>query len=219
MKKALVHEASDAREIALSEMSSIAGAARIVCRVGAIACLVPAVLGVVGCLQWLVVGILDGSFADGFILAGSKALAQAAASAGPELLVLTTPDKTASIVLIDQNGSFPVARDLSMLLMAWALAVAGRFFSEVASTKRPFGAVAAHRVKRIGAIAVLASVAPSLVVWAVIEVLLATMGYAGSLSIYPDFQPWLCVMGFFLLAFARILEYGAILQQQDDELL
>ena len=42
-----------------------------------------------------------------------------------------------------------------MLLMAWALAVAGRFFSEVASTKRPFGSVAAHRVKRIGAIAVL----------------------------------------------------------------
>ena len=37
MKKALIHEASDAREIALSEMSSIAGAARIVCRVGAIA--------------------------------------------------------------------------------------------------------------------------------------------------------------------------------------
>lgn len=219
MKKALIHEASDAREIALSEMSSIAGAARIVCRVGAIACLVPAVLGVVGCLQWLVGGILDGSFADGFILAGSKALSQAAASVGPELLALTTPDKTASIVLIDQNGSFPVARDLSMLLMAWALAVAGRFFSEVASTKRPFGAAAAHRVKRIGAIAVLASVAPSLVVWAVIEVLLATMGYAGSLSIYPDFQPWLCVMGIFLLVFARILEYGAILQQQDDELL
>lgn len=59
------------------------------------------------------------------------------------------------------------ARELSMLLMAWALAVAGRFFSEVASTKRPFGSVAAHRVKRIGAIAVLASIAPSLVVWAV----------------------------------------------------
>lgn len=111
------------------------------------------------------------------------------------------------------------ARELSMLLMAWAPAVAGRFFSEVASTKRPFGSVAAHRVKRIGAIAVLASIVPSLVVWAVIEVLLATMGYAGSLSIYPDFQPWLCVMGFFLLVFARILEYGAILQQQDDELL
>ena len=62
------------------------------------------------------------------------------------------------------------ARELSMLLMAWALAVAGRFFSEVAF----------HR---------------------------------------SDFQPWLCVMGFFLLVFARILEYGAILQQQDDELL
>lgn len=89
------------------------------------------------------------------------------------------------------------ARELSMLLMAWAPAVAGRFFSEVASTGRPFGSVAAHRVKRIGAIAVLASIVPSLVVWAVIEVLLATMGYAGSLSIYPDFQPWLCVMGFF----------------------
>lgn len=88
------------------------------------------------------------------------------------------------------------AHELSMLLMAWALAVAGRFFSEVASTKRPFGSVAAHRVKRIGAIAVLASIAPSLVVWAVIEVLLATMGYARLLSIYPDFQPWLCVMGF-----------------------
>ena len=111
------------------------------------------------------------------------------------------------------------ARELSMLLMAWALAVAGRFFSEVASTRRPFGSVAAHRVKRIGAIAALASIAPSLVVRAVIEVLLATRGYAGSLSIYPDFQPWLCVMGFFLLVFARILEYGAILQQQDDELL
>lgn len=62
------------------------------------------------------------------------------------------------------------ARELSMLLMAWALAVAGRFFSEVAF----------H---------------------------------------ISDFQPWLCVMGFFLLVFARILEYGAILQQQDDELL
>ena len=210
MKKALIHEASDAREIALSEMSSIAGAARIVCRVGAIACLVPAALGVVGCLQWAVGGMLDGSFAKGFILAGSRALSQAAASAGPELLSLTTPDKAASIILIDQNGSFPIARELSMLLMAWALAVAGRFFSEVASTKRPFGSVAAHRVKRIGAIAVLASIAPSLVVWAVIEALLATIGYAGSLSIYPDFQPWLCVMGFFLLVFARILEYGAL---------
>lgn len=219
MKKALIHEASDAREIALSEMSSIAGAARIVCRAGAIACLVPAALGVVGCLQWAVGGMLDGSFAKGFILAGSKALSQAAASAGPELLALTTPDKAASVILIDQNGSFPIARDLSMLLMAWALAVAGRFFSEVASTKRPFGSVTAHRLKRIGAIAVLASIAPSLVVWAVIEALLATMGYAGSLSIYPDFQPWLCVMGFFLLVFARILKYGAILQQQDDELL
>lgn len=62
------------------------------------------------------------------------------------------------------------AHELSMLLMAWALAVAGRFFSEVAF----------H---------------------------------------ISDFQPWLCVMGFFLLVFARILEYGAILQQQDDELL
>ena len=62
------------------------------------------------------------------------------------------------------------ARELSMLLMAWALAVAGRFFSEVAF----------H---------------------------------------ISDFQPWLCVTGFFLLVFARILEYGAILQQQDDELL
>lgn len=62
------------------------------------------------------------------------------------------------------------ARELSMLLMAWALAVAGRFFSEVAF----------H---------------------------------------ISDFQPWLCVMGFFLLAFARILEYDVILQQQDDELL
>lgn len=62
------------------------------------------------------------------------------------------------------------ACELSMLLMAWALAVAGRFFSEVAF----------H---------------------------------------ISDFQPWLCVMGFFLLVFARILEYGAILQQQDDELL
>ena len=177
MKKALIHEASDAREIALSEMSSIAGAARIVCRVGAIACLVPAALGVVGCLQWAVGGMLDGSFAKGFILAGSRALSQAAASAGPELLSLTPPDKAASIILIDQNGSFPIARELSMLLMAWALAVAGRFFSEVASTKRPFGSVAAHRVKRIGAIAVLASIAPSLVVWAVIEALLATIGY------------------------------------------
>ena len=62
------------------------------------------------------------------------------------------------------------ARELSMLLMAWALAVAGRFFS----------------------------------------------GVAFHIS---DFQPWLCVMGFFLLVFARILEYGAILQQQDGELL
>lgn len=62
------------------------------------------------------------------------------------------------------------ARELSMLLTAWAPAVAGRFFSEVAF----------H---------------------------------------ISDFQPWLCVMGFFLLVFARILEYGAILQQQDDELL
>ena len=62
------------------------------------------------------------------------------------------------------------ARELSVLLMAWALAVAGRFFSE------------------------------------------------GAFHI-SDFQPWLCVMGFFLLVFARILEYGAILQQQDDELL
>ena len=62
------------------------------------------------------------------------------------------------------------ARELSMLLMAWALAVAGRFFS----------------------------------------------GVAFHIS---DFQPWLCVMGFFLLVFARILECGAILQQQDDELL
>ena len=96
MKKALIHEASDAREIALSEMSSIAGAARIVCRVGAIACLVPAALGVVGCLQWAVGGMLDGSFAKGFILAGSRALSQAAASAGPELLSLTTPDKAAN---------------------------------------------------------------------------------------------------------------------------
>ena len=46
----------------------------------------------------------------------------------PDLaLALTTPDKAASVILIDQNGSFPIARDLSMLLMAWALAVAGRW--------------------------------------------------------------------------------------------
>ena len=152
-------------------------------------------------------------------LAGSRALSQAAASAGPELLSLTTPDKAASIILIDQKRQLPHCARAVHAAYGVALAVAGRFFSEVASTKRPFGSVAAHRVKRIGAIAVLASIAPSLVVWAVIEALLATIGYAGSLSIYPDFQPWLCVMGFFLLVFARILEYGAILQQQDDELL
>ena len=82
-----------------------------------------------------------------------------------------------------------------MLLMAWALAVAGRF----SARSLPLSALrlcGGAPVKCIGAIAVLASIAPSLVVWAVIEVLLATMGYAGSLSIYPDFQPWLCVMGF-----------------------
>lgn len=62
------------------------------------------------------------------------------------------------------------ARELSMLLMAWALAVAGRFFSEVAFHISGFPTVALR-------------------------------------------------YGFFLLVFARILEYGAILQQQDDELL
>lgn len=62
------------------------------------------------------------------------------------------------------------ARELSMLLMAWALAVAGRFFSEVAFHISGFPTVALR-------------------------------------------------YGVFLLVFARILEYGAILQQQDDELL
>ena len=219
MKKVQFHEASATRERALAEMTSIADAARIVCRVGAIACLVPVVLGVAAGLGWIASGILDGSFAGGLILVGSKSLSQAAASTGSELLAITTPLKATPIILIDQNGGLPIARQLSMLLMAWALAAAGRFFGKVALTNRSFDAAAARRVKRIGAIAVLASFAPPLAVWAVIEVLLATMGYAGSLSIYPDFQPWLCVMGFFLLVFARILEYGAILQRQDDELL
>lgn len=219
MKTTLCHDESDARACALTEMSSIAGAARIVCRVAAIACAVPAALGIMVLLRLVAGAVLDGSLADGFILVGSKALSQPALSAGPELLALSTPNKDASLILIDQHGGFPVARQVSMLLMAWAFIVAGRFFGEVSASKRPFSAVCAHRVKRIGAIAALASFVPSLIVWAAIEVMVATVGYAGSLSFVPDFHPWLCVMGFFLLAFARIMEYGVILQRQDDELL
>lgn len=219
MKKAFFDEVPGVREHALAEMSSIAGAARIVCRVGAIACLVPVVLGVAGLLRWMVGGMLDGSFADGIALVGSKAISQASVSAGQELLAIATADKETSIILIDQNGGLPIARQLSMLLMAWALATASQFFSQVAMTKRPFDSAAARKVRHIGAIAAIASFAPSLAVWAVIELLLATVAYSGSFSIYPDFEPWLCVMGFFLLVFARILEYGGILQRQDDELL
>lgn len=133
----------------------------------------------------------------------------------------------ASYLLFEADGSMPLASDLaratSLAFGAAVLAVGARFFRRVGSSGRPFERPRARELSAIGLLAIAAAVVPNVVGLAVST--WATNAYL----MWPQFvwgawEPgvvngWLVVLGAFIVMMARVLDYGCVLQEQDDRLL
>lgn len=133
-------------------------------------------------------------------------------------IALTTPAGGTSVALLD-GGRNAIGVFLGMLLCVSALLVAGRFFSAVAATRRPFTTERACDLRRIGILLMVAGLGSRLAGMVATLAVFAAFGYDGSWSFAELFDPAALAAGVCVLVFARIFEYGCVLQEQDDGLV
>ena len=191
------------REGALSDMSSLARIAVLICRIGGFITGVWAVLSIAAIVGALFYGAMDGGR---FVSDG----------AGGILFQTTDAILTFGIL---SDGSPLVTRALFSLFCCRAFGRAIDFFRAIAKSGLPFKRVRARELQHIGALLVLGSLISGPV--GIVSILLVTSlsGAPLSWSITDVFQIGSLAVGIIVFVFARVFEYGCILQEQDDALL
>lgn len=133
-------------------------------------------------------------------------------------VLLATPTGGTSIGLIN-GGRNMIGTLLGQALCIGALLMAGRFFRAVGKTRRPFTTERAHDLQRIGVLLTAAGLGSRLVGVCTTLAVFAALGYDGSWSFGEVFDPAALAAGVCVLMFARVFEYGCVLQEQDDGLV
>lgn len=100
------------------------------------------------------------------------------------------------------------------------LALGARFFGRIAKTGEPFRRKRARELGAVGVLMVVMSFAPGILLYATMRIGVALLQSSWPIAYGIDaFSYGLLACGLLVLAFAKVFEYGCILQQQDDELI
>lgn len=103
---------------------------------------------------------------------------------------------------------------------AAALFFGARFFGRIAKTGEPFRQERARELGLVAKLVLVLSIVPCLLMLLTMVIGRALLGSAWPCSYEVGlFSYGTLVCGFLLAAFAKVFEYGCILQQQDDELV
>ena len=191
------------RDDALAEMSSVAAIAAFICRLGYILLGLQVVVFIALSLFVLIPGWFQGQFH--FVSDGSGDL------------LYQSLDGTFHIGWIE-DGRLWISWMLSTIFLFLTFSRATQFFKHISQSKKPFERARAGELKRIGAMLVLSCLVPDLVgivtLW-LMRPLLAGLSYSVSFLT----QSGQLAVGIVVFVFARVFEYGCILQEQDDGLL
>ncbi|OUO63131.1 hypothetical protein [Collinsella sp. An268] len=202
-----IHIEEEVRKRVLARIRQTSRIAAVICAIGAVFCFLRVLLPIVGMAQAL--------------LASSDALLDGATE-GNRVVLIASP----AIEIWDTNGllvgALHIPDSLEALLATAGLMVAALLFIEVSRSGRPFENKSARRLRLIGVVCLLTAIVPP-----VVGGLYITLKYGqfdlGLLMVegaIPRAQNLaIGVLGILILAFAPIIAYGQILQQQDDTLL
>ena len=190
------------RADALSEISSLSTVAAFFCRIGYIISGLQMAAILVTVLIVLIPGTVQGQFH--FVENGAGDI------------LYQSLDGTFWVGFIQDNKTF-VSQALSAILRFLIFSTAVDFFKAISKTEKPFVLARAYNLKRIGALLVLLGVVPDAL--GVVSIWLShpyTAGMSYGVSIF-DTAP--LAAGIIVFVFARVFEYGCVLQEQDDALL
>ena len=197
------------REGALDEMSTLARVAVFICRIGGL------ITGfwAAGCTAAILVMLFYSftGYIGQFVSDGANGI----------LFQLSDPthdDLVQSFVILG-DGSPIVTKGVFNLLCCWAFGSAIDFFKAISKSGRPFERARAHELQRSGALLVLGSLISGPL--GIISIILVSRlpGTPLNWSITDTIQVGPLAVGIIVFVFARILEYGCVLQEQDDALL
>lgn len=196
-------DASLTRDKALEEVSALATIPAFICRLGYIVYGLQVVNFIVFTVFVLILGTVRGQFQF--------------AQGDPGDILYQTLDGTLQIGWI-QDGHLWVTQALSTVFFFLAFSSATDFFKNIAKTGKPFERVRARELKRVGAMLVLSFIIPDV---AGMVSLWLTQPYFAGMSYGVSYLTQLVplAVGIVVALFARIFEYGCILQEQDDALL
>ena len=190
------------RSDALSEMSSLSTFAAFFCRIGYIVCGLQAAAAIVVLLVVLIPGTVQGQFH--FVASGEGDI------------LYQSLDGTSWVGFIQDNKTW-VSRALSSIFNFLMFSTALDFFKAISKTEKPFVPARARNLKRIGALLALSGIIPDAA--GVVSIWLShayTAGMSYGVTIF-DTAP--LAAGIVIFVFAKVFEYGCILQEQDDALL
>lgn len=125
----------------------------------------------------------------------------------------------AGVLILDAEGKSVLSALIAIALfsvMAWN---GSQFFDGIARTRRPFEVERAAELMRVAHLALAASIAQPVTGLLIQSILLPLIGYQGSSSVAGMFDLPLVAAGCVAYFFARVFEYGCVLQDQDDRLL
>ena len=194
------------RESALGEMSSLAHIAVFICRIG-------------GFITGLWAALCISAIAVALFYSITGAVGQFASDGAGGIVYSVGNDPLLTFTVLGTNGSPIVTTALLNLLCCRAFGSAIDFFKAIAKSGRPFERARAHELQRTGALLVLGSVISGPA--GVISIILVSRlsGSALSWSITEVIPVAPLAIGVIVFVFSRILEYGCVLQEQDDALL
>ena len=196
----------DHRGPVLTRMVSLAKVSAWLCRVGAVLASLPLVA-----ITFLMV--------DTHILQDALAGTARVTSPGLGAVLLESADGFSSVTLITEQGYSAFASLTLPIVMAWALWEAGSLLASIARTQRPFERLHARKLGIVGMVLAIGSLTINIVGNVLTFALLKALSFTGSLSFSRIIEPEMLVVGLCILVFARIFDYGCILQEQDDGLL
>ena len=194
-------------------LSELAGEAKWASR----ACRFVAVLMVLGIV--VIVLFFVGLIVPKFIAEGASLKSIASAGTGFTGIELTTPERTATFTLVSEDGTTTIGKWLGYLCVLAALIVASRALAIIASTRSPFSYARWREMKIVGLLLVCAGLVAPLVGTLLTVLGLVVSGFRDSLSLSMAFEAAPLLAGLVVIVFGRIVDYGCILQEQDDRLL
>ena len=122
------------------------------------------------------------------------------------------------VQLIAWDGSSAVTESVQLALFTAVALVGVRFFSQVAKTRRPFETPRARELFACASLVLISGFVPIFVSSVIVLSVFPTFGYSGAWAIGSASWPQV-FLGLIVFIFARIFQYGCLLQEQDDALL